>query len=211
MSSATTNSETTEYQEQRRRPTKRTTAPEWTERDQAWMSEAKGWMTENVGRFFEGTANGPSYYTAADVLGWLDCRPELPVSYVRFLGDYPQRYNWLNSLLEKQARKGALEVSTTVNARGRDSRCYRQARASDYSVEAQGPGADKVIGAIKAWLEANPDIGLDSLLVTRSPKTPKTYPVDWDKFSTTAAGSSPPDMDKSIGAFQVESLKSKQK
>lgn len=214
--SAVTNTETTEYSEtNRRRPTKRTTAPAWTERDQAWMSEAKGWMTENVTRFFEGTSSGPSYYTTSDVLGWLDCRPEIPTAYVRFLGDYPQRYNWLNSLLERQARKGALETSVTTNARGREARCYRQARSSEFSVEAEGPGADQAVAAIKAWLEANPGMELDSLLITRSHKATKTYPVDWEKFSTKATGSSPPDTENApVGqpsAFAVESLKKRGK
>lgn len=151
----------------RKRATKRTTAPEWTERDQEWAATAKVWMEAQTNDFFDNAVKQPNYYTAADVLGWIDTRQDLPTAYVRFLSDYDTRYNWTNALLERLGRAGELEVGTTINARNREARCYRRPRAQDYDIQVEGPHAERIRTAITQWLALNPELGLDSLLITR--------------------------------------------
>lgn len=155
----------------RRRPVPRTTSPEWTDRDSEWAGQARAWMETQADEFFDTNAERTEYYTAADLLGYLDARPDLPVAYARFLSDYDSRYNWTVSLLDRYQRAARLEMGSTVNARGREARCYRSPRASaGYNIEVEGPDASKLHDALQQWLTSVQQQGLrvDSLLITKS-------------------------------------------
>lgn len=188
---------------ERRRATKRTTAPEWTERDQQWMAEAKEWMTTQVDAFFDKAVAQPNYYTAADALGWVDTRSDLPVAYVRFLSEYDTRYNWAASLLDRMAKAGELEVGVTVNARNREARCYRRPRAQEYEIQVEGPHAERIRTAITQWLAANPELGLDSLLITRG-KEHTTDPVPVEAIEPPAPAKR---RRGRVSSFKVEHLR----
>ncbi len=153
----------------RRRAIPRTTSPEWAERDSEWSGQAKSWMEDQAGMFFDMYADRPDFYTASDLLGWLDERPDLPVPYARFLSDYDLRYNWTSSLLDRFSRAGKVEVGSTVNARGKEARCYRKPRKLSYDVQVEGPNSEAIRTSILGWLQGAKDLGLDSLLITKAP------------------------------------------
>lgn len=153
----------------RKRAKLRTTAPEWTERDLEWAGQAKSWMEQQVQDFYE--LNPTEYHTAADVLGYVDTRPEIPAPYARWLGDYETRYNWTSGILERFARARRLDIGSTVNARGREARCFRKHVKPTFHVEVEGPDAEVIRKAVLDWLAKHDTVGLDSLLITRGDVT----------------------------------------
>jgi hypothetical protein len=139
-----------------------------------WRQEAKAWILEHATAFIEATHGGAPQNPAITVIqicNYLDQRAPVP-GYELLRADNPLRYQVVRNTVEQAAKDGKFTVSTALNSRGKESKCFSpvgwvptpRVRRPSFDVLVDGPDAETTSAKLTEWLENN-HITIDSLYV----------------------------------------------
>jgi hypothetical protein len=133
----------------------------------AWRAEAKTWILEQAAAFIQeahSSATTNPEITVGQVVAHLD--EIAPVAgYELLRSDSSLRYQVVRSVVESAAKEGRFDVGSTVNSRGRDSKCFspagwrpvraRRVRRPSFDILVEGSGGAELKERLQEWLTSN--------------------------------------------------------
>jgi hypothetical protein len=126
------------------------------QQDEQWIIEANAWCKAMVIAYFEEHTTGQ--HTVADVLPWLDNRPNVPTSWARWMSEYQTRYNMVRNACVALARENYLDTGRVPNAHGREAASYVYRTPEPWAIEVHPSSEqERVTGLLRRWLHDHAD------------------------------------------------------
>lgn len=124
--------------------------------DEAWILQANAWCKAMVIAYFEHHTTGQ--HTVADVLPWLDNRPDVPTAWARWMSEYQTRYQMVRNTCVSLAREQYLDTGRAPNAFGRDAVTFVYRKPEPWAIEVHPASEqERVTGLLRRWLHENAD------------------------------------------------------
>ena len=139
------------------------------ERDSQLTADANEWAREQTKRWFDEHRTG--FYTASDILQSLDERRDAPGAWLRWLSEYPTRYQMVRNALVSMAKRELLETREEYNALNKPATAYQRASDLDaWTVTLEGDHVDGLSERVTEWLREHKRalIGLRSIVISRN-------------------------------------------
>ncbi len=125
---------------------------------------AKAWILENAVMFIASEhkdARENPEITVGQIVAHLDSLEDKVDGYIDLAPHDPLRYQVVRSVVENAAKEGTFTLGTTINARGRESKCFSPAnwrpkrRPPTFEVEITGSSDPDIQQKLSAWLMEN--------------------------------------------------------
>ena len=139
------------------------------ERDRQLTAEANEWARQQTRRWFDEHKTG--FYTASDILQSLDERRDAPGAWLRWLSDYPTRYQMVRNAFVSLAKRELLETRDEYNALNRPATAYQRASDLDvWTVAVDGDDVESVTALVVEWLRERKRAlkGVRSIVISRA-------------------------------------------